>query len=132
PNVPTLDETSGTSDGKVLSVRERMETHRRNPACMSCHKVIDPLGLALEHFDATGRFRIKDSGVAVDAVGDLYDGTAMDGANGLRLALLKHQDAFLLSFTEHLMTYALGRRIEPSDMPAVRAVLRAAATQDYR
>ena len=132
PNVPALEETSGTADGKVLSVRERMETHRKNPACMSCHKVIDPLGLALEHFDATGRYRIKDNGVPVDAVGDLYDGTKMEGAAGLRGALLKHKDAFLLSFTEHLMTYALGRRVEASDMPAVRAVIRAAAAQDYR
>ncbi len=132
PNVPALEETKGTSDGKVLSVRERMETHRKNPACMSCHKVIDPLGLALEHFDATGRYRIKDSGVPVDAVGDLYDGTTMAGADGLRGALLKHKDAFLLSFTEHLMTYALGRRVEASDMPAVRAVIRGAARQNYR
>ena len=79
PNVPALEETKGTSGGKVLSVRERMEEHRKNPACTSCHKVIDPLGLALEHFDATGRYRIKDNGVPVDAVGDLYDGTRMDG-----------------------------------------------------
>jgi mono/diheme cytochrome c family protein len=132
PNVPALEETKGTSGGKVLSVRERMEEHRRNPACTSCHKVIDPLGLALEHFDATGRYRIKDNEVPVDAVGDLYDGTRMEGAAGLRAALLKHKDAFLLSFTEHLMTYALGRRIEPSDMPAVRQVIRRAAARDYR
>jgi hypothetical protein len=132
PNVPALEETQGTSGGKVLSVRERMEEHRRNPACTSCHKVIDPLGLALEHFDATGRYRIKDNEVPVDAVGDLYDGTRMEGADGLRSALVKHKDAFVLSFTEHLMTYALGRRIEPSDMPAVRAVIRQAARRDYR
>ena len=132
PNVPALEETKGTSGGKVLSVRERMEEHRKNPACTSCHKVIDPLGLALEHFDATGRYRIKDNEVPVDAVGDLYDGTRMEGAAGLRAALLKHKDAFLLSFTEHLMTYALGRRLEPSDMPAVRQVIRRAAARDYR
>lgn len=132
PNVPALEETKGTADGKVLTVRERMETHRKNPACMSCHKVIDPLGLALEHFDATGRYRINDNGAPVDAVGDLYDGTRMDGAAGLRSAILKHKDAFLLSFTEHLMTYALGRRVEPSDMPAVRGVIRTAARQDYK
>ena len=132
PNVPALEETKGTSGGKVLSVRERMEEHRKNPACTSCHKVIDPLGLALEHFDATGRYRIKDNEVPVDAVGDLYDGTRMEGAAGLRAALLKHKDAFLLSFTEHLMTYALGRRVEPSDMPAVRQVIRRAAVRDYR
>jgi mono/diheme cytochrome c family protein len=132
PNVPALEETKGTSGGKVLSVRERMEEHRKNPACTSCHKVIDPLGLALENFDATGRHRIKDSDVPVDAVGDLYDGTRMEGAAGLRAALLKHQDAFLLSFTEHLMTYALGRRIEPADMPAARRVIRQAAARDYK
>jgi mono/diheme cytochrome c family protein len=132
PNVPALEETKATADGKMLSVRERMETHRKNPACQSCHKVIDPLGLALEHFDATGRYRIKDNGVPVDAVGDLYDGTRMDGAAGLRGALLQHKDAFLLSFTEHLMTYALGRRVEAYDMPAVRAVIRRAAKQHYR
>jgi len=132
PNVPALEETKGTADGKVLTVRERMETHRKNPACMSCHKVIDPLGLALEHFDATGRHRINDSGMSVDAVGVLYDGTTMEGAEGLRRALLKHKDAFLLSFAEHMMTYALGRRVEASDMPAVRAIIRNAAKQDYR
>ena len=132
PNVPALEDTKGTSDGKVLSVRERMEVHRKNPACQSCHKVIDPLGLALEHFDATGRYRIKDSGVPVDAVGDLYDGTRMDGEAGLRSALIAHKDAFLLSFTEHLMTYALGRRVDASDMPAVRAVIRQAARRDYK
>ena len=132
PNVPALEDTKGTSDGKVLSVRERMEEHRKNPACTSCHKVIDPLGLALEHFDATGRYRIKDNEVPVDAVGDLYDGTRMDGAAGLRSALLKHKDAFLLSFTEHLLTYALGRRIEASDMPAIRQIIRSAAAGGYK
>jgi hypothetical protein len=133
PNVPSLDESvKAATGGKMLSVRERMEQHRANPACNSCHRVIDPLGLALENFDATGRWRIKDNGVAVDSVGDLYDGTRMEGAAGLRGALLKHKEAFLLSFTEHLMTYALGRRVEPFDMPAVRGIIRSAAKQDYR
>ena len=107
-----------------------MEQHRENPACTSCHRVIDPLGLALENFDVTGEWRIKDNGVAVDATGELYDGTKMNGPAGLRSALLKHQDAFLLSFTENLMTYALGRRVEPFDMPAVRRVIRDAGAQD--
>jgi len=109
-----------------------METHRKNPACQSCHKVIDPLGLALEHFDVTGKWRIKDNEVPVDANGELYDGSKMSGSAGLREALLRHKDAFLLSFTERLMTYALGRRVEPFDMPAVRRVIRDAAKQDYR
>jgi mono/diheme cytochrome c family protein len=132
PNVPLLEETGGAKGGRLLSVRERMEEHRRNPACTSCHKVIDPLGLALENFDVTGKWRIKDGDVAVDATGQLYDGTSMSGPAGLRDALLKHQDAFLLSFTEHLMTYALGRRLEPFDMAAVRRVIRDAGAHDLK
>jgi hypothetical protein len=132
PNVPALEETKGTSEGKVLSVRERMEEHRRNPACTSCHRVIDPLGLALENFDVTGKWRIKDGQSAVDPTGDLYDGTKMSGPEGLRAALVKHQDAFFLSFTESLMTYALGRRVEAFDMPAVRRIIRDASQQNYR
>ena len=132
PNVPTLDATAAAQDGKVLSVRERMEQHRANPACMSCHRVIDPLGLALEHFDVTGQYRIKDNGVPVDANGEMYDGTKMQGAEGLRQALLGKKEAMLTSFTESLMTYALGRRVESFDMPALRAIVRDAAKQDYR
>ena len=132
PNVPALDETKDTKGGRTLSVRERMEQHRANPACMSCHKVIDPLGLALENFDATGAWRIKDNEVPVDPVGVLYDGTKMNGPAGLRAALLKHQDAFLLSFTERLMTYALGRRVEAYDLPTVRQIINDASAQNYR
>ena len=127
PNVPALDDSVKASEGgKLLSTRERMEEHRKNPACTSCHKVIDPLGLALENFDVTGAWRIKDNEVPVDVVGDLYDGTRMDGPAGLRQALLKHSDVFLTSFTESLTTYALGRRLEYTDMPAIRAVVREA------
>ena len=133
PNVPALEETKGTADtGRVLSVRERMEQHRSNPACTSCHKVIDPLGLALESFDATGKWRVKDGGTAVDPSGVLYDGTSINGPAGLRAALLRHQDAFLLSFTRSFMTYALGRRVEAADMPAVRTIIRAAEARNYR
>ena len=109
-----------------------MEEHRRNPQCTSCHKVIDPLGLALENFDVTGAWRIKDNEVPVDVVGDLYDGTRMDGPGGLRDALLKHSDMFLTSFTESLMTYGLGRRLEHTDMPAVRAIVRDAGKKGDR
>ena len=132
PNVPALEETKGEVSGKVLTVRERMEEHRKNPACTSCHRVIDPLGLALENFDVTGKWRIKDNGMPVDPSGVLYDGTPMSGAAGLRAALLKHKDVFLLSFTENLMTYALGRRIEAPDMPAVRRLVRDVARRDYK
>jgi len=132
PNVPLLEETKAVEDGKTLSTRERMEMHRKNPACNSCHRVIDPLGLALENYDVTGVWRIKDNGAVVDPVGDLYDGTKLDGPIALRNALLKHQDVFMLSFTESLMTYALGRRVESYDMPAVRQIVRDAKAKNYR
>ena len=94
--------------------------------------MIDPLGLALEPFDATGKWRVKDGGSAVDPTGVLYDGTAINGPAGLRAALLRHQDAVLLSFTRSFMTYALGRRVEATDMPAVRKIIRGAEAQNYR
>ena len=133
PNVPALeDSVKSTVGGRMLSTRGRMEEHRKNPACSSCHRVIDPLGLALENFDATGAWRIKDNGVSIDAAGDLYDGTKMDGPVGLRQALLKHADLVKLSFTESLMTYALGRRVEHFDMPTVRAIVADAGRNDDR
>ena len=132
PNVPALDETKAVDAGKTLSTRERMEEHRKNPACTSCHKVIDPLGLALENFDVTGVWRIKDNGVAVDPTGVLFDGTVLDGPIALRHALLKHQDVIMLSFTESLMTYGLGRRVEAYDLPAVRAIVRDAKRNNYK
>ena len=131
-DVPALEATSATSGGKVLSTRERMEEHRKSPACVSCHRVIDPLGLALDNFDVTGRWRIRDNGVPIDAGGVMYDGTAIDGPAGLRSGLLGHQDVFLQTFTENLMTYALGRRAEYYDRPAVRAIVRQAAKADLR
>jgi hypothetical protein len=132
PNVPALEETKATAGAKVLSVRERMEEHRANPACTSCHKVIDPLGLALENYDATGAWRIKDNGVVVDPRGELYDGTKMAGPADLRTALLNHSDAILLSFTESLLTYALGRQVEAADMPTVRAIVRESGRANNR
>jgi hypothetical protein len=132
PNVPALEETPATAEGRALTVRERMEEHRRNPACTSCHRVIDPLGLALENFDATGKWRMKDGGVSVNPTGELFDGSTISGPADLRAAVLRHKDAFLLSFTESLMTYALGRRVEAYDMPTLRRIIRDAAKQDYR
>ena len=131
-NVPALEATNATSGGKMLSTRERMEEHRKNPACQSCHRVIDPLGLALDNFDVTGKWRIKDNGVPVDSAGVMYDGTRIDGPASLRSGLLKHQDVFLQTFTENLMTYALGRRVEYFDMPTVRAIVGQAAKTDLR
>jgi hypothetical protein len=132
PNVPLLEEIGAAQNGKRLSVRERMEEHRKSPACASCHRVIDPIGLALDGFDPTGRWRIKDNEVPVDAAGVLYDGTPIDGPSGLRDALLRHQDVFLQTFTTNLMTYALGRRVEYYDMPTVRAIVRDARSRNLR
>ena len=130
PNVPPLDATGAVSkDGKPLSVRQRMEAHRANPFCASCHSMIDPIGLALENFDPTGHWRIRDNGADVDASTTLYDGTKMNGLEGLDQALLKHQDTFLRVFTENLMAYALGRQVRvlrhadgPGDPAATRRV----------
>jgi hypothetical protein len=132
PNVPTLDETKGVSEARLLTVRERMEQHRANPTCNSCHRVIDPLGLALENFDVTGKWRIKDSGAPIDAAGTLYDGSQINGPTGLRNALLKRQDVVMTSFTESLMTYGLGRRVEAFDMPTVRKIVNAARKNGYK
>jgi hypothetical protein len=132
PNVPALDETKAVAGGRTLSTRERMEAHRRSPACSSCHRVIDPLGLALENFDVTGQWRIRDNGVPVDGTGDLYDGSRMTGPSGVRNALLAHSDVVLRTFTENLFAYALGRRIEYFDQPTIRAIVRSAAGDGNR
>jgi Protein of unknown function (DUF1592)/Protein of unknown function (DUF1588)/Protein of unknown function (DUF1595)/Protein of unknown function (DUF1587)/Protein of unknown function (DUF1585) len=132
PNVPALDDEGSVAGGRVMTVRERMEEHRKNPFCASCHKVIDPIGLSLENFDPTGQYRIKDSGVPVDTSGTLYDGTKMVGLTGLEQALMNHQDTFLRVFTENLMAYALGRRVEYYDMPTVRSIIRKAGADDNR
>jgi uncharacterized protein DUF1592/uncharacterized protein DUF1588/uncharacterized protein DUF1587/uncharacterized protein DUF1585/uncharacterized protein DUF1595 len=132
PNVPLFEETKAVANGKTLSVRERMEQHRKDPTCNSCHRNMDPIGLALENFDPTGAWRIKDNEVPVDPEGALYDGTTLDGPAALRAALLKHSDVLVRVFTENLMTYAIGRRIEYYDMPAIRAIVRDAARNDNR
>jgi mono/diheme cytochrome c family protein len=133
PNVPTLDEKDiGTT--KALTVREMIAKHRANPACASCHSVMDPLGFALENFDATGKWRDRDrfAGVAIDASGTLPDGTAITGPDDLRGALLRRPEQFAQTFTEGLLTYATGRTLEHRDMPTVRRVVRGAASGDYR
>src|SRR4051812_9269086 len=133
PDVPAFDETkSATADGKTLSTRERMEAHRKNPACNSCHRVIDPLGLALENFDTVAAWRIKDNGVPVDSNGVLYDGTKMTGPADLRAALLAKSDPLLRNFTDNLLSYAIGRRIESFDQPTVRAIVRKAGQNGNR
>jgi hypothetical protein len=132
PNVPALEDTKAIAGDRVLTVRERMEEHRSNPACTSCHLVIDPIGLALENFDVTGAWRTKDGGAPIDATAELYDGTALDGPITLRDAILNHSETFIRTFTESLMTYALGRRVEYFDMPAIRKIAEDAAKNENR
>jgi mono/diheme cytochrome c family protein len=132
-DVPPLDDTkAATATGKPLSTRERMEEHRKNPTCASCHRVIDPLGLALENYDVLGAWRIKDNGVGIDANGVLYDGTKMNGPADLRQALLAKSDAVIRNFTDNLMSFALGRRIEYFDQPSIRAIAKKAAQNGNR
>ena len=131
-NVPDLDETKDSHDGKLISVAEQMAAHRANPACSSCHNVIDPIGLALDSFDVTGAWRIKDRGVPVNTAGELYDGTKLAGAADLRAALLSRQEVLVTHFTEMLLSYALGRRVEYYDMPAVRKIVRESKAGGYR
>jgi hypothetical protein len=122
PNLSVLEKTDAIKDGHVLSGRERLESHRADPACASCHKMIDPLGFALENYDVTGAWRIKDNGVPIEARSELFDGTPVTGPDDLRAALLRYSDAFVATFTENLMTYALGRRLEYYDMPTIRDI----------
>ena len=133
PNVPALAENNvlGGETIKLRSVRERMEQHRANEPCNSCHKMMDPIGLALENFDAVGAWRTRDSGFPVDPSGQLVDGTKVDSPASLRLALLHYSDAYVTNFTSRLLTYALGRGLSASDMPTVRKIIRDAG-EDHR
>ena len=130
PNVPPLPDSG--SDGKVLSLRERLEKHRAAPVCAGCHKVMDPIGFALENFDGVGHWRAMDEGRTIDASGTLFNGTPLDGIVGLRQALVKQPEIFIGVMTEKMLTYALGRGLEYYDMPAVRKIVQDARGNDYR
>jgi hypothetical protein len=132
PGVPDLEATPGAQEGRVLTVRERMEEHRKNPACTSCHKMMDPIGVTMEHFDATGRWRHRDNGAAIDSRGDLWDGTQASTVPELNAALIRRRETLLRTFTRNLMAYAIGRRVEASDMPAIRDIVKAAEAQDHK
>ncbi len=130
PNVPPLAET--VNNEAVLTVRERMEAHRTNATCAACHKIMDPIGLALENFDATGKWRTKDGLHPVDPRGDMYDGRALDGPVSLTAALADHADAFRSGFTESFLSYALGRVLDVTDMPTARAIARQGSREKDR
>ena len=130
-NVPALDDRK--TQAKVATLRERMSAHRANPACASCHNIIDPTGFALENFDAVGRWRVVDESFnTIDASGALPDGTAFEGVTDLTAALVRRPGRFVTTVTEKLLTYALGRGLEHYDMPAVRRIVGDAAQNDYR
>ncbi|MFP6573373.1 MAG: DUF1592 domain-containing protein [Vicinamibacterales bacterium] len=130
PDVPELETAEG---GEPLSMREAMEQHRANPVCASCHRLMDPLGLSLENFDAIGQWRDRSQTKrTIDSSGELPDGTIFNGPAGLKAALLKHPDRFVTTVTEKLMTYALGRGVEYYDASAIRAIVRDAANTNYR
>jgi hypothetical protein len=132
PNVPALEE-NGNQVTKVRTVRERLEQHRANPTCASCHKLMDPIGFALESFDAVGKYRTYDENFEpLDTAGVYADGTRIDGLPGLRQVLTNHSGQFLANMTKTLLTYALGRGVEYYDAPAVRSIIRDAAPQNYR
>jgi hypothetical protein len=146
PDVPSLKENE-VGSRKVLSMREQMEEHRKSPACASCHRVMDPIGLALENFDALGRWRTNEpwmltvedqkwrpneASAPIDAKGSLPDGTAFVGPAGLKAALLAQPEQFVSTVTEKLMVYALGRGVEYYDRPAIRKIVAASARQDRR
>jgi Protein of unknown function (DUF1592)/Protein of unknown function (DUF1588)/Protein of unknown function (DUF1587)/Protein of unknown function (DUF1585)/Protein of unknown function (DUF1595)/Cytochrome C oxidase, cbb3-type, subunit III len=130
PNVPELKENG--EDGKPHSLRERMEAHRANPVCAGCHKVMDPIGFALENFDAVGHWRTSDEGARIDPSGTLFNGARVDGPAALRQMLLRRPEVFVGVMTEKLLTYALGRGLEYYDMPAVRRIVRGASARDFR
>ena len=130
-NVPPLPENK--PGAKILTFRERIVEHRANPACASCHQLMDPVGLSTENFDAIGRWRTQsEAGTPIDASGGLPDGSAFDGALGLRTAVLNRPELFVTTLTEKLLTYGLGRGLEHYDAPAVRGILRTARATDYR
>ncbi len=130
PAVPALPENRET--GRKQSMRERLAQHRDNPACSGCHRLMDPIGFALENYDAVGRWRTIEDGAPIDASGGLPDGRSFAGVSGLRQALLGRPDVFTTTFTEKLLTYALGRGVEYYDAPAVRKIVRQAQAKDSR
>jgi Protein of unknown function (DUF1592)/Protein of unknown function (DUF1588)/Protein of unknown function (DUF1587)/Protein of unknown function (DUF1585)/Protein of unknown function (DUF1595)/Planctomycete cytochrome C len=134
PNVPPLEDSAGPG-GKTSTLREQMTAHRKNPPCSGCHKIMDPIGFALDNLDADGKWRSRqggDGGTVIDAAVDLYDGQHVDGPVGLRRALLRYSPQFVRMFTEKMMTYALGRGVEYYDMPVLRSIVKDAAEHDNR
>jgi len=132
PNIPAFDDTKSASGGRRLTTRERLEVHRADPTCHACHRFMDPIGLALDSYDVTGRIRIRENGAPLDTRGTFYDGTDVSTPRELTDLLLKRPIPLLRNFTANLLAYATGRRMEYFDQPAIRAIVREAEANDYR
>jgi Protein of unknown function (DUF1592)/Protein of unknown function (DUF1588)/Protein of unknown function (DUF1585)/Protein of unknown function (DUF1587)/Protein of unknown function (DUF1595) len=131
PNVPALEDKKNATH-RVMTMRERLGEHRANPPCAGCHRLMDPIGFALENYDAVGRWRTVDGDTPIDASGTLFDGTSFRGVGELQAAILRHPELFVSTFTEKLMTFATGRGVEYYDGPAVRKIVRDVSAQGYR
>jgi len=131
-NVPALDETKDAKDGHQITTRERMEIHRKDPTCRTCHQYMDPIGLSLDNFDVTGKWRWRENGMELDTQGNFYDGTKVGTPTQLISVLLKRPIPLVRSFTENLMAYALGRRVEDYDQPQIREIARQAEAGGYK
>ena len=123
PGIPDLEETAGTRDGVRLTTRERMELHRANPTCNSCHRFMDPIGLALGNFDVTGQWRVRENGMRLDTRGEFYDGTPIATPKQLADALLQRPIPLMRNLTENLMAYAIARRVQYYDQPTIREIV---------
>ena len=132
PGIPDLEETEGSEEGRLLTTRERMALHSENPSCNSCHRFMDPIGLVLDNFGVSGKWRARENGTALDTRSELYDGTPIETAADLTRALLNRPIPLVRNFTENLMAYALGRRLEYYDQPTVRDITNQAEVNDYR
>lgn len=132
PGVPDLEETEDSKDGEVLSTRARLEMHRRNPVCAACHKLMDPIGLAMDNFDVTGKWRTRENGVPLDTRATFYNGSEVSTPADLSRLLLERPVPLVRQFTENMLAYALGRRVEPYDMPLVWRIVTEAEQDDYR
>ena len=132
PGVPDLEETEGVQEGRFLTTRERMEMHRENPTCHSCHQFMDPIGLAMDNFDVTGKWRIRENGMPLDTRGTFYSGAEISNPQELQSVLLERPVPLVRNFVSNLMAYALGRRVEYYDMPTVRRIVKEAEADEYR
>jgi hypothetical protein len=132
PDVPAFETTTAAVEGRLLTTRERMEEHRSNPTCNACHRLMDPIGLALDNFDVTGRWRMRENGMPLDTEGTFYDDTPITSPEDLTEILLSRPLPIARSFAANMLAFAMGRRVEYYDQPTIRSIAREAAANDYR